>query len=159
MKKFGLGIFLILLWVSCKKEDEPEAQKTILEYLTGTSSKSWILSGGTATNAENIQIPLFSLQPPCVTDNVLKLQNNLSYELIEGATKCSATDPDMLVKANWKLDETAKTITIDRFIFQRFTLTNAVFNISEINDSNFKGKTNIEFEGQKLEVVMDFKTI
>lgn len=150
-----LGLILI---VACKK-DEVAAEKTTLEYLTGTSSKKWKVTEGLVKLGET-SINLVANQPPCVTDNILVLNNNKTYELNEGASKCDPTkDPDLIIKANWILIEEPKTITIDKFIFLGYVLQNSKFLISSINDSQFVGQTEVTLNGKSYQANITFSMV
>jgi hypothetical protein len=160
MKAIILIIITVVFTISCKKDgNEVVTEKTTLEYLSGTTSKKWKVSSGLVKNGDQ-EINLLSIQGPCITDNLLVLFKNFSYELQEGATKCDPVkDPDLIVKANWKLDDAKKVISIDKFIFANRTLNNADFQITEINDDVFKGKTKVAFDGQNLDVTITFQSV
>lgn len=158
MKKLlilGLGLFLFF---GCKK-NVVVTEKTSLEYLTGTNSKKWKVSSGIVKLGEST-IDLVANQPPCVTDNILVLYSNKSYELNEGATKCDPSkDPDLIIKANWSLVEDPKAITIDKFIFLGYVLENSRFLISNINDDQFIGTTDVALNGKTYQANITFSLV
>ena len=136
MKSLGLLLLGVVLIFSCKKDPVVTAEKTTLEYLTGTSSKKWKVASGIIKDQSGLEIPIESIQSPCVTDNVLVLNSDKTYELNEGATKCDPTkDPDVIIKSNWNLEENPKAISINKFIFSNYTLDNAKFLITSIDDN------------------------
>lgn len=133
MRKISLilGVVLVVLASSCKKKEDP---KPVLEYLTGTTSKTWkvnkvVVKQGTA------EVDLLSGQKACDTDNLLVLFTDKSYEFREGATKCDAGNPDLILKSSWVLNETEKSINISKFVFLGRTIENAKLVITDINDN------------------------
>ena len=158
MTKLWVLVFGLVLVFGCKK-DEVAVEKTTLEYLTGTTSKKWKVTEGMVKLGEQ-SVNLISNQPPCITDNILVLNNNKSYELNEGASKCDpAKDPDLIIKANWTLVEDPKAITIDKFIFLNYTLQNSKFLISSINDNQFVGQTEISLNGKTYQANITFSVV
>jgi hypothetical protein len=152
---FAFGFFMLL---GCKK-DAVEAQKTTIEYLTGTTSKKWKVTEG-MVKLNDVSINLVANQPPCVTDNILVLNNNKTYELTEGASKCDPSkDPDLIIKANWTLVEEPKSITIDKFIFLGYTLDNSKFLISSIDDNQFVGQTEVTLNGKTYQANITFSVV
>jgi hypothetical protein len=161
MKKSIMFLFALVLIMGCnKKKDEVAAVKTVSEYLTGTAnSKKWKVTDGTIKQGET-SLNLIANQPPCITDNILILNSNKTYELIEGATKCDPSkDPDLILKANWTLVEDPKSITIDKLIFLNYVLDKPKFIISEINDDVFKGQADIVLNGRNLIANVTFTAV
>lgn len=157
--KIKLIVFLLaIIAVSCKEDEVPEAKKSNLEYLTAGTSKSWKLKDGTAKQG-NITINLIDAQSSCVTDNEIELFSDFVYEFKEGASKCQTSDPDLIVKARWELSEEANTITIDRFIFLGRTVEKPVFEITDINDDTFSGKSNITVSGENADIEVVFEKV
>ncbi len=158
MKKLLVLFFGLVLVFACKK-DEVAVEKTTLEYLTGTASKKWKVTEGMVKLGES-SINLVANQPPCVTDNILVLNNNKTYELNEGASKCDPSkDPDLIIKANWTLVEEPKAITIDKFIFLGYVLQNSKFLISSINDNQFIGQTEVSLNGKAYQANITFSVV
>lgn len=150
--------FGLVVMVGCKK-DEVAVEKTTLEYLTGATSKKWKVTEGLVKLGET-SINLVANQPPCVTDNILVLNNNKTYELNEGASKCDPTkDPDLIIKANWTLVEEPKAITIDKFIFLGYVLENSKFLISSISDNQFVGQTEVTLNGKTYQANITFSVV
>ncbi|HLO46058.1 MAG TPA: hypothetical protein VK175_17080 [Leadbetterella sp.] len=158
MKKLLVLFLGLILIVACKK-DEVAVEKTTLEYLTGTTSKKWKVTEGMVKLGET-SINLVANQPPCVTDNILVLNSNKTYELNEGASKCDPSkDPDLIIKANWTLVEEPKAITIDKFIFLGYVLENSKFVISSINDNQFIGQTDVTLNGKTYQANITFSVV
>ncbi len=145
---------------SCVPKDEVSAVKTNIEYLTGANgAKKWKVTDGSIKQGET-SINLIANQPPCITDNILTLNANKTYELTEGATKCDPSkDPDLILKANWTLIDDPKSITIDKFIFLTYVLDKPKFIISQINDDVFKGQADIVLNGKNLVANVTFTAV
>lgn len=159
MKKFVVFLLIVNFLFSCKdKGSEPQAIKSTLEYLTGNGTKKWIVTAG-KVNLNGAEVNLLS-QPPCITDNILTLNKNFTYELSEGATNCNpGKDPNIIVKSIWSIIETPKSITIDKFIFLGYTVDKPVFAISKIDDSAFIGETNVKISGKDYLATIIFSAI
>lgn len=101
--KLARSLLLPLIVVSftlwgCKKSEAP---KTKTDYLT---QKPWVLVGK-QTRTETPSGPLewfdtFKDQQPCAIDDIYTYTAAGQYTKDEGATKCSATDPQA-VTDNW----------------------------------------------------------
>lgn len=158
MEKLWVLVFGMVLMVACKK-DEVAVEKTTLEYLSGSTSKKWKVTEGLVKLGES-SINLVANQPPCVTDNILVLYKNKTYELNEGASKCDPSkDPDLIIKANWTLVEEPKAITIDKFIFLGYVLENSKFLISSINENQFIGQTEVMLNGKTYQANITFSVV
>lgn len=153
----GLSSLLIVLFfcLACKKEVEP---KSTLELLTGSTSKTWKVREGKARQGE-VSVNLLDSQNPCITDNVILLFQDFNYEFREGATKCSASDPDLILKASWQLNEAEGTMSIDRFRFLDFTIESPIFELRDIKEDSFSGTTPIQISGQNLELDITFELV
>lgn len=147
----------VLSIFSCKKSTTSVTPKTKTELLSGTTSKTWKNTKAEATNPQGLKIDLVSTQPTCVTDNLLIFFPNKSYEIREGATKCNPTDPDLLLKANWSLNATETQFSIDKIIFQGRQVENVVFDIVELTETLFVGKTSIALNGVNYQFVATFE--
>ncbi len=159
MKKIVVLLLILNVLNSCKdKGSEPEAIKSTLEYLSGTGTKKWMVTAG-KVNLNGAEVNLLS-QPPCITDNILALNKNFTYELSEGATNCKpGIDPDIIVKSTWSIIETPKSITIDKFIFFGYSVDKPVFAISKIDDTAFIGETNVKISGKDYLATITFSAI
>lgn len=141
---------------SCK-EKPVEVAKSKTEYLAGTTSKTWKNTKAEATNAGGLKVDLVTTQPTCVTDNILIFYPNNTYEFREGATKCGANDPDLLLKSNWSFQENETKFKIDKIVFLGKELNNTVFDIVELNDNIFTGQTTIALNGETYKFVATFQ--
>lgn len=143
---------------SCKKSTDV-TPKSKTELLAGTVSKTWKNTKAEATNPSGLKIDLVSTQPTCVTDNLLSFFPNKSYEIREGATKCNAADPDLLLKANWSLNATETQFSVDKIIFQGKQVENVVFDIVELTETTFVGKTSLALSGVTYQFVATFEAV
>jgi hypothetical protein len=140
---------------SCKEKTVSVKPKT--EYLAGTVSKTWKNTKAEATNPQGLKIDLVTTQPACITDNILIFYPNNTYEFREGATKCGASDPDLLLKGNWNLLENETKFKIDKIVFQGREVNDVVFEIVELNDTIFTGKTSLTLNGVAYQFVATFQ--
>jgi hypothetical protein len=88
------SIFVLLVLtsiISCKKKgSDVDPIKTNLEYLTGAlGSKKWKVTDGVLKQGET-SLPVISNQPACITDNIITLNSNGTYELTEGPSVTQA---------------------------------------------------------------------
>lgn len=160
MKLKSLSIVLLaLLAFSCKKKDGGDVTpKSTLELLTNGSSKTWMVKQGIAKQ-NDLEVNLIASQNPCITDNLIKLYSDFTYEFSEGATKCEPTDPDLILKANWSIASDESSISIDKFIFLGRSIDNPVFVLSDVSETNFSGKTTITIENETFDVQVTFESV
>jgi hypothetical protein len=143
IKNISIALTLAFgVFFSCKKSETVVTPKSKTEYLAGTSSKSWKNTKAIAANG-GLTIDLVNSQPTCVVDNILTFSLTKTYEIREGATKCNAADPDLVLKANWGFNPDETKFTVDKFSFQGRQFDNVSFDIVELNDLIFIGKTTL----------------
>src|SRR5258706_627016 len=139
-----LGAVVILLIESCSKENaKPSVAETNGVTLAGAkgSSKSWLLSSGTASlNSGSYQN--LSLDA-CFLDNIFKFTNNSTqdYESTEGSTKCNSTDSTLVEKGSWALTNDGKSLLIDGTPYSQenlFTSLGESVTIVELTDTSLK---------------------
>lgn len=160
MKKIVIAFLSIaFLTTACKKDDEVEVeQKARIELLTNNSSKSWKVKDGIAKQ-NGLEVNLIASQSPCVTDNIITLDSDFTYDFLEGEIKCEPSDPDLILTANWSLSQDETTITIDKFIFLGRSVDNPAFVLSEVTETTFSGTTTLTFEGETFEVDVTFEVV
>lgn len=145
-----------LLLFSCKEKAVVVKSKT--EYLAGTVSKTWKNTKAEATEpGKGLKIDLVITQPACITDNILIFYPNNTYEFREGATKCGANDPDLLLKANWTFLDNETKFKIDKIVFLGREVNDTIFEIVELNDNIFTGKTTLTLNGVTYDFVATFQ--
>ena len=143
IKNISIALSLVLVMLfSCKKNETVVTPKTKTEFLAGTSSKSWKNTKAIAANG-GLTIDLVNSQPTCVVDNILTFSTTKTYEIREGATKCNTADPDLVLKANWGFNADETKFTVDKISFQGRQFDNVSFDIVELNDIIFVGKTTL----------------
>lgn len=90
----------------CSGKIEPKPV-TYSQLLTGTTKKSWrivsiqIIDQGQGTGV----IPIGQAVDPCATDDIYTFyaDEQHKFEISEGASKCSVSNPDILITDNWTL--------------------------------------------------------
>ncbi|WP_341225988.1 hypothetical protein [uncultured Arcticibacterium sp.] len=160
MKKVIIAFLSVsFLMTSCKKDEEVDVeQKARIELLTNNSSKSWKVKDGIAKQ-NGLEVNLLASQSPCVTDNIITLVSDFTYDFLEGDIKCEPSDPDLILSANWSLSQDESIITIDKFIFLGRTVDNPAFALSEVTETTFSGTTNLTFEGETFDVDVTFEVV
>ncbi|HEV8285275.1 MAG TPA: DUF5004 domain-containing protein [Chitinophagaceae bacterium] len=108
MKKqlFILFMFIICLALlsSCKKDKDKEPAKTLVG--------KWKQIAGTYSPAYYGETDYFSSYPPCDKDDIIEFKSDNTYELNEGATKCDASDPQILITGNYSVNTDFTTLNI-----------------------------------------------
>ncbi len=159
MKKVALllTVLISLSIVSCKKK-EVEAQKSNKELLTSNSSKTWKISKGTLKQG-SLSVDLTTIQSPCITDNTITLFSDLTYEFKEGASKCAASDPDLILKANWAISSDEKEISVSKLIFLGRTVDNPTIKLTTVTETEFSGTTQITNNGTVYDAEITFSAV
>lgn len=111
MRQFIRLLFIpaVIGWLlgGCSEKIEPKPA-TYSQLLTGTDKKSWrmvslqIIDSGNPSGV----IPISqSGVNPCITDDICTFYADAEhkFEASEGASKCSAADPDIYVTDTWTL--------------------------------------------------------
>ncbi|MFN3490328.1 MAG: hypothetical protein ACK4YV_14405, partial [Emticicia sp.] len=98
-------------------------------------------------------------QPTCVVDNVLTFSTTKTYEIREGATKCNTADSDLVLKANWGFNADETKFTVDKISFQGRQFDNISFDIVELNDNIFVGKTTLALNSVNYEFSATFEPV
>lgn len=159
IKNISIAFALVFTTLfSCKKSETNVTPKTKTEYLAGTSSKSWKNTKAIAANG-GLTIDLVNSQPTCVVDNVLTFSTTKTYEIREGATKCNTADPDLVLKANWGFNADETKFTVDKISFQGRQFENISFDMVELNDNIFIGKTTLALNGVNYEFSATFEPV
>lgn len=160
MRKLVVLVSVIVFFatiVSCKKKTV-EAQKSNKELLTNNSSKVWKLSKGTLKQG-SLTVDLTTIQNPCNTDNTITLNSDLTYEFREGASKCMANDPDLILKANWVISADEKEISVSKLIFLGRSVDNPKIKLSSVTDTEFSGTTQILYNNVSYETDITFSVV
>lgn len=160
MKRFVIPFLCFLLFITACKKDPvvKQEQKSPLELLTNSSSKSWKVRDGKAKQ-NGLEVNLIASQNPCITDNIIKLYSDFTYEFSEGASKCDPNDPELILKASWQLSSDAKTVTIDKFIFLGRSIDKPVFILTDLTESTFSGTTSLTFDNETVQIEVTFEKV
>jgi hypothetical protein len=160
MKNLVLMVCVICLSLACKnKKTDPEAKKTDIEYLSGTTgNKKWILTDGFVEEG-TLKINIIANQPPCITDNILTISSDKTYQIVEGATKCGAANPDLVIKAKWDYEESAKIFTIEKDQILQYFIDNAKFTMLSIDDKQFNARGLFTINGRNFTANVTFTAV
>lgn len=106
-----IGLLATMLsFGSCSEEVKPNPY-TYSQLLTGTTSKSWRLTGIQLIE-EGKQPYSFNIQTNCVYDDlyVFYADKDRTFEIKEGASKCDPNDPDIFYTDTWSIVNATSTI-------------------------------------------------
>ncbi|MDO1448550.1 hypothetical protein Q0590_19895 [Rhodocytophaga aerolata] len=94
----------------CTEEVKPTPY-TYSQLLTGTTSKSWRLTGIQLIE-EGKQPFSFNIPNDCVYDDlyVFHADKDRTFEIKEGASKCDSNDPDVFFTDTWSIVNATSTI-------------------------------------------------
>jgi hypothetical protein len=106
MIRFGCyAAFSVFILTSCKKDDA----KSKTDLLT---SGNWKFSANFSKTNNGAWIDYTSAYLPCESDNYVAFRTNGSYESNEGASKCNASDPQVIESGSWKfINNESKIVT------------------------------------------------
>lgn len=117
MKIFSSLLFasLGLLWISCGKDSDPKPAETKTDLITASA---WTYQdiGADITGDGNIDVPLSSSVPACVTDNALTFKSDGTATSDEGATKCNSSDPQTST-FNWSFASSETSLVVSNNSF------------------------------------------
>ncbi len=163
-----LGAAAVLVVLSSCKDDDPvplkaETQAVLLAGEKG-SSKSWKLT--VASYQEGSSPSTGITLTACILDNVFLFTNNedQSYKATEGATRCDATDPDLVEAGNWSFTLDGKILIVlpDEVSYSGSALFSFLTYPSEIvalTDSGMTLKMNIVNSGSPYSYTLTFVKI
>ena len=135
---------LSITFTSCKKDkDDPQPSKSKTELLT---NKYWRTTAATIDPAIDLfgtgtpTTNLYAQYQDCTKDDLVRFESGGVYKEDEGATKCSATDPQVTT-GTWTFNssETAITTTISG--------STSTVNITELTENTLKGTITENFGG------------
>jgi hypothetical protein len=97
---------IIVLGNSCTQKFEP-TPLTFTQLLSGTESKTWVLSSAKIIDSKNESpdIKGSDLLDPCELDDqfVFYANEEKKLEYKNGGSKCTNTEPDLLITDSWEL--------------------------------------------------------
>jgi len=105
------AIFFLLSFVSCSEDPKPVVED-FYKIITGQTKKTWKVTGikWTGDGKDDINYSLSS----CYKDDLYTFYANEErlYEVSNGATKCSDSEPDQLVSDEWAFVNATSILTI-----------------------------------------------
>lgn len=123
------------LFGGCSEKLEPKPA-TYSQLLTGTEKKTWkmvslqVIDDGTASQV--IPVAQSGINP-CVTDDLYTFYANADhkFEVSEGATKCTASDPDVYLTDTWTLVNANATLEFAVPLVTETVLPYTIKNLTE----------------------------
>jgi len=102
LQKLLPALFLITLFsVNCSKDKDPEP-KSKTTFLT---QKDWLVSKFEEKLNNGPYVDDFPNWSPCEKDDKYVFETGNTYEYNEGATKCNASDPQIIYTGSWALTD------------------------------------------------------
>jgi len=105
-KSLLVGILLVATTLSCTKEPSLTPKERFL------SAKTWVITAYTAQLGSRYENKFASL-PACFKDDIYVFSSNKQYEYNAGATKCTATDPQVIHTGIWSLSDDGSSLKIN----------------------------------------------
>jgi len=151
-KRFTFIGFLLVALAACTEQVKVEPF-TYPEVFTGKTKQGWtirsvqLLQQGKGTITFNLS--------QCVTDDLYIFYNNpeRTYQVTDGATKCNASDPNLIVDSSWSFTNSTAALTIIVPILSDSPLP---FIVKEVDNS--KLVIDIYFDDNKSNYRINFKT-
>lgn len=116
LNKLMPAILFPLALIGCTESVKP-IPYTYTQVFTGTTSKTWTITQikYTEVGKADLNLGLSS----CAADDEYTFFDNSdhSYSVTEGATKCTSTDPDVIVDDIWSFNNSGAVLTIIMPIF------------------------------------------
>lgn len=134
MKKILFACALLVGVWACDRDD-PDAQGTPMERLTGTGEKKWRLSKAVAWS-QGAEINMFQLEEGCLVDSELLLRTDGSYVMLDVGKLCSSADR---VENTWMLEEEPLKIRLAELSLLGRSLSNVALDIKSLKHSSFLG--------------------
>lgn len=135
MQKITLLFLTLLALTSCKKSTNTGPSRS--ELIAGSTSKTWQITALTSKDAAGAERNDLAAQAACKRDDILIFFPDKRLEGREGATKCNATDPDLVQAGNWSLSSDGADLTIP--FNNNGTTLPVTFRIVEISATSIKG--------------------
>ena len=134
-----MSLILVLLFASCKKNNEDNPAKSKTELLTAapwkrtalisTPAYDWNADGTSSTD-------VLSIMWPCEKDNLDIYKTNGIIETDEGPTKCNPSDPQVWT-ATWMLVDNESKIRFDNsyeYVLDEVTATTLRLSVTFIEN-------------------------
>ncbi|MFM7672495.1 MAG: lipocalin family protein [Bacteroidota bacterium] len=102
----SIALLAVLTFSACQKDDPAPPTNTDL------ISRNWKITASTGTFPPLPTVDIYAQLQACEKDNILKMSNNGTYTLDEGATKCAPTDPQIVETGNWSFSNNETKLTV-----------------------------------------------
>ncbi len=120
----------LTLFTSCKKGNELSKAELI-------SKQPWILKAYTTTRlSDGVVSDAFGPISTCYKDDQYFFKADMTYEGSAGATKCSASDPQVFQTGTWKF--TANETIVERMITTGFGIGTLAFKVVSLSATELK---------------------
>jgi hypothetical protein len=123
-------IALFILFSSCSKDDNKTESASKSALIARNWKQTDLLAGQVGTPEVSVFNTFFEA---CKKDDIWQFKANGTYTVVEGASKCSTTDPDVVTSGTWQLTDNETKIIIDDVTEPAETLT-----IKELTSTSFK---------------------
>lgn len=144
---------VICVGTACKKNKDDD--KSRMELVTSAAWKyDKAMIDGNGDNKGDTDVPASALES-CDTDNTITFKNDGTGVIDEGATKCSASDPQT-VNFSWAFSNEEKAINIPSGLFPGFS---GDVNILVLSSTKLQVQKVVTLPGIPLPVnaIVDFK--
>ena len=95
----------ILFLSACKKEDSVPTKTDMI-------SRAWKYTAFTAVSGA-LTVDVLLQMEACEKDNLLRFKSDKTFTDEEGATKCNATDPQIINTGNWAFNANETKLVLD----------------------------------------------
>ena len=123
-----LSVFLvfILISLSCKKN----VTKTNAQLLT---QENWKLTNQRQKIITDSWIDDYSTIQDCRKDNVLQYATDYTYSVDEGITKCSSSDPQIIITGSWYFQNNDSELVVNAA-----TSATQIFRIMKLDETTLQ---------------------
>jgi hypothetical protein len=124
-----LALTFFILISSCGKDDDDQGVSK-----AQLIARNWIQTDLLAAQAGLPPVSIFdTFFEPCNKDDIWQFKADGTYIVVEGASKCSSSDPDTVTSGTWQLTDNDTKIMVDDASEPAQTL-----NIVELTNTSFK---------------------
>jgi len=141
-----LVIVLLAITSSCHKN-------TVTLTRAQLMARDWLQTDLLASIGGAAPVSVFTtVVDACQRDNIWQFKSDGTYTVVEGATKCHSTDPDIVTTGTWQLTENDTKVVID-------DINNApqTFTITEITTTSLKINGNVTIQGNLVNATAIFQ--
>lgn len=142
LRQAGLYAILLFVLVACSKKDEPASKATLLVRKWKQTDLLVAQTGTPPVSVYN------TLVENCSKDDIWEFKADGTFTVVEGATKCDPSDPDLISTGTWQLIENETKLVVDDVSEPAQTLT-----INELTASTLRATGTEVVNGLPLTVV------